>query len=71
MERAVFHRRDVQASETETATGYDDTNHESRAGTKRLHVFKAASERHRQGVTIGVFILFVRKAPQHGAEAGF
>ena len=72
MERAVFHRRDVQASETETATGYDDTNHESRAGNETSAcVFKAASARHRQGVTIGVFILFARKAPQHGAEAGF
>lgn len=39
--------------------------------TKRLHVFKAASARHRQGVIIGVLILFARKAPQHGAEAGF
>jgi hypothetical protein len=39
MEMAVFQRRDVQASD-ETATGYDDTNHESRAGKKRLYVFR-------------------------------
>ena len=44
MERAVFHRRDVQASETETATGYDDTNHEPGAGKKRLYASRRRVE---------------------------
>ena len=41
----------------------------NQSGKETSVCVKEASPRHRQGVTIGVFV--DRKAPQHGAQAGF
>jgi hypothetical protein len=64
----VFQRRDVQASD-EIATGYDEHQPRIQSGKETSVFVKAASHRHRLGVTIGVFV--DRKAPQHGAKAVF
>jgi hypothetical protein len=59
MERVVFQRRDVQASD-ETATGYDDTNHEPRAGKKRLYVFRRRVKDIAKELSL-VFLLTVKR----------